>query len=171
MELLPIHIYILLHIKRANVEYAKMISKMTDLDIDEINKAIEDLMKLGYLERDSGSAIKRSRARFKRAKEVHKHHTYYKLSRKGELFVREIDEKYLKRYFDALLGTEGSKIIQSLFSKNVKPLNLDKDIIEKLRFYKLLSKSGRTTKFFKMFMRFAGINHPITFTHDALNIR
>jgi predicted transcriptional regulator len=157
MELLPIHIYILLHIKRANVEYAKMISKMTDLDIDEINKAIEDLMELDYLERDSGSAIKRSKARFKRAKEVHKHHTYYKLSREGELFVREIDEKYLKRYLNALLGTGGSEIIQSLFSKNVKSLNLDKDIIEKLQFYKLLSKSGKTTKFFKMFMRFAQI--------------
>ncbi len=135
-----------------------MLSKMTDLDVKEINKAIEDLMGGGYLERDSGSAIKRTKARFKMAKEVHKHHTYYKLSREGELFVRKIDENYLKEYFDNLLGSEGSKIIQLLFSGNVKSLNLNKEIMEKLQFYGILSSSQKITKFFRMFMRFAKIN-------------
>jgi len=98
-KLLPIHIYILLHLKRANVDYAKMIAKVTDLDLDVVKSAIEDLVKLGLIERDHGSALKRSKARFKKAFEVHKHHTYYKLSREGEitaaLLIYETGEREL----------------------------------------------------------------------------
>ena len=98
MQLFPIHLYILLHLKKANVDYAKMIAKMTELDLELVKTALEDLMKAGLIERDQGSALKRSKAKFKKAFEVHKHHTYYKLSKEGELLVRRIDERWLKEY-------------------------------------------------------------------------
>ena len=82
-DLLPVHLYVLAHLKRAGVDYAKMMAKVSGLSIELINDAIGDLLELGLVERDSGSAIKRSKARFKKAFEVHKHHTYYRLSRKG----------------------------------------------------------------------------------------
>ncbi|WP_457741302.1 DUF2250 domain-containing protein [Thermococcus sp.] len=95
-EILPIHLYVLVHLKKASVDYAKMMAKMSSLPLELIEDSINDLLELGLIERDSGSAIKRSRARFKKAFEVHKHHTYYHLSREGELFVRSIDERWLK---------------------------------------------------------------------------
>lgn len=83
LELLPVHLYVLAHLKKAGVDYAKMMVKMSELPLSLIEDAIRDLMEAGLVERDSGSAIKRSKARFKKAFEVHKHHTYYRLSREG----------------------------------------------------------------------------------------
>ncbi len=90
-----VEIYILLHLKYAGVEYAKMISKITGLELNEINNAIKNLVSHGLIERDEGKAIKRKEARFKKAKEVHKHHSYYKLTEEGKIMVRNMDEKWL----------------------------------------------------------------------------
>ena len=63
-----VEIYILLHLKYAGVEYAKMISKITGLELNEINNAIKNLVSHGLIERDEGKAIKRKEARFKKSK-------------------------------------------------------------------------------------------------------
>ena len=88
-----IELYIMLHLKYAGVEYAKMISKISGLPLEDINNAIKNLMEEGFIERDEGKAIKRKEARFKKAKEVHKHHSYYKLTEKGKVTLRNLDEK------------------------------------------------------------------------------
>ena len=154
-KLLPIHIYILLHPKRANVDYAKMIAKVTDLDLDVVKSAIEDLVKLGLIERDHGSALKRSKARFKKAFEVHKHHTYYKLSREGELFVRGIDEKWLKEHFNMLMGEGSFKLFKSLikakdFYSACKEIGVnDSRFFDEFLLHKFITPNGKKTKFFK----------------------
>jgi len=166
MYLTPLQLYILLHLKKANVEYVKMIMKMTEIDMEKIQDAINSLMELGLVERDSGSAIKRTKARFKRASEVHKHHSYYKLSRDGSLFVRNIDEKFMSNYFDSQLGTNGFQFIKILASsKNFKDacrkysntsINCEK-FMKSLHAWGFLTNTGKKTKLFILFVRFAEI--------------
>ncbi|GAB6135053.1 DUF2250 domain-containing protein [Thermococcus prieurii] len=157
-ELLPVHLYVLVHLKKAGVDYAKMMAKVSGLPLELIEDAIKDLLELGLIERDSGSAIKRSRARFKKAFEVHKHHTYYHLSREGELFVRSIDERWLKRYFNALFP-DGWKVVNALAgSRDVREagrkVQLNDDTIEELKVFRFVTEKGRKTEFFKRLWEF-----------------
>ncbi|AMQ17928.1 DUF2250 domain-containing protein [Thermococcus peptonophilus] len=160
LELLPVHLYVLSHLKKAGVDYAKMMAKISELPLSLIEDAVRDLMEAGLIERDSGSAIKRSKARFKKAFEVHKHHTYYRLSREGELFVRRIDEKWLKEYFNSLFPN-GWKVIKGL-SRSGKFEDLPQEfqreeIQEELLVYRFITPSGRATRFFSFLVEFLGI--------------
>ncbi|WP_297495855.1 DUF2250 domain-containing protein [Thermococcus sp.] len=160
LELLPVHLYVLAHLRKAGVDYAKMMAKMSELPLSLIEDTIKDLMETGLIERDSGSAIKRSKARFKKAFEVHKHHTYYRLSREGELFVRSIDEKWLESYFNSLFP-DGWKVVLALtkakgFNQLPKELRNDR-IREELVLHRFITPNGRKTTFFKLLAEFLGI--------------
>ena len=159
-RLLPVHLYVLAHLRKAGVDYVKMMGKMSELPLSTIEDAVRDLMEAGLVERDSGSAVKRSKARFKKAFEVHKHHTYYNLSREGELFVRSIDEKWLNEYFDSLLPG-GWKVVRALAeakSFNELPKNLRGDKIrEELLLHRFITPSGRKTEFFKLMVEFLDV--------------
>ncbi len=159
-QLLPIHFYILLHFKKAGVDYANMMAKMTELDVSLIKDAINDLLEAGLIERDSGSAVKRSKARFKKAFEVHKHHTYYRLSRKGELFLRSINEEWVKQYFTKLFN--GYDIVHMLakssdFQEVCKKLGNPKEcetLRNELILHRFITPSGKKTRFFKLLSEF-----------------
>ena len=161
MELSPLEIYILLHLKRANVEYAKMIMKITELNLKDIEIAIKSLEDMKLVERDSGSAIKRTRARFKRAAEVHKHHSYYRLSREGSLFVRRIDAKFLENYFEQKLGPGGFDFLRCLlhsknFEESCKHASINCELARTfLVSNNLITPSGNKTKFLRLFSSFA----------------
>ncbi|AMM53742.1 DUF2250 domain-containing protein [Pyrococcus kukulkanii] len=147
LKLLPVHLYVLLHLKKAGVDYAKMMAKVSGLPLDLINDAIRDLMEAGFIERDPGSAIKRSKARFKKAFEVPKHHTYYRLSRKGELFLRSFDPR---EYFNSLLPN-GWEVVRALAERrNVNELDLDMETVEELKVYRFITEKGRKTEFFRV---------------------
>ncbi len=158
LELLPVHLYVLAHLRRAGVDYAKMMAKMSGLNVELINGAIKDLTHVGLLERDSGSAIKRSRARFKKAFEVHKHHTYYKLSREGELFVRSIDERWLRKYFNTIIP-DGWKVVKALagvkeLEELKRELDIGSEVEEELRLHHFITDKGRKTDFFRLLWEF-----------------
>ena len=157
LELLPVHIYVLVHLKKAGVDYAKMMAKMSELPPPLIEDAIKDLMEAGLLERDQGSAVKRSKAKFKKAFEVHKHHTYYRLSRDGELFVRSIDEKWLRNYFNSLFP-DGWKVVKALVrAKGFSGLPKEsrrKELREELLLHRFITPTGRKTAFFNLLMEF-----------------
>lgn len=160
LELLPVHLYVLAHLKKAGVDYAKMMGKMSELPLPLIEGAITGLMEAGLIERGSGSAIKRSRARFKKAFEVHKHHTYYRLSREGELLVRSIDEKWLESYFNSLFpgGWEVVVALTKVKGFNELPKELRNDgIREELVLHRFITPNGRKTAFFKLLAEFLGI--------------
>jgi predicted transcriptional regulator len=152
-----------MHLKRANVEYAKMMAKVTDLDVEVVKSAIDNLLKLKLIERDSGSALKRSKARFKKAFEVHKHHTYYRLSREGELFVRKIDERWLKSHFDDVIGRGSFKLFKALiksktFQSACKELGLkESDFFDDFLLHRFITPNGKKTKFFKAFVVMLGL--------------
>ncbi len=161
MELSPLELYILLHLKRAGVDYAKMIMKVTALDLNNITNAINSLEKKGLVERDYGSAIKRTKARFKKAKEVHKHHSYYKLSKSGSILVREINGDFLRDYFNSIM-VNGYDFIKQLSLSNFEDICKDvngdcKEIKNDLISMNFITQSGRKTKFFKIFCSFADI--------------
>ncbi len=144
-------LYVLLHLRKAKIDYAKMMAKLTGLPLERINESIAALMEMGFVERDSGSAIKKSKAKFKKAYEVHKHHTYYKLTRKGEIFVRKIDESWLEDYFEKF----GRNTFQQLLKLAKKgKLNTDSEVLRKLGF---MSEKGRKTKFLQAFCYVANI--------------
>lgn len=156
-NLTPFHLYVLLHLKRAGVDYVKMMAKMTGLDQDLLQDAVDDLMEMGIVERDSGSAIKRSRARFKKAFEVHKHHTYYRLSREGQLLVRDIDTEWVRRYFDTLLGPGAFELLSCLSGRcelSRCKARIDERKRGDLVLYRLMTPSGRRTKFLGVLLQF-----------------
>ncbi|WP_297477706.1 DUF2250 domain-containing protein [Thermococcus sp.] len=160
LEILLVHLYVLAHLKKAGVDYAKMMAKMSELELPLIEDAIKDLIEIGLIERDSGSAIKRSRARFKKAFEVHKHHTYYRLSRAGELFLRSIDERWLREYFNSLFpgGWDVVRILTKVRSFNELPKGLRNDRIRgELVLHRFITPNGRKTAFFKLLAEFLGI--------------
>jgi predicted transcriptional regulator len=136
-------------------------AKVSGLPLELINDAIVDLLEIGLIERDPGSAIKRSKARFKKAFEVHKHHTYYRLSREGELFVRSIDGSWLKDYFNALLP-DGWRIVKALAeSRDMQETNrrveIDDETAEELRVLHFITEKGRKTELFKRLWEFLGV--------------
>ena len=109
-----VELYIMLHLKYAGIEYSKMISKISGLPINEVNNEIRKLMNNGIIERDEGKVVKRKEARFKKSYEVHKHHTYYKLTDKGKHTLREMDEKWFKNYFENVGRIENKKFAKIL---------------------------------------------------------
>ncbi len=86
----PLQVYILLHLKRADTEYAKGIARRLKISTAEVEEALGRLEAWSLVERSSGSAIKRSEARFKLAQEVRKHHLYYTLTRAGKHLLRKL---------------------------------------------------------------------------------
>lgn len=106
-ELSPLGLYILFHLRRANVDYAGSISRVAEAPIERVLEELDRLEAKGLIQRRvGGSSIKRSEARFKLSDEVHKHHIYYELSREGEELARELtrDPRRLSDYFDSLAG-------------------------------------------------------------------
>ncbi|WP_202318683.1 DUF2250 domain-containing protein [Archaeoglobus neptunius] len=99
----PVCLYILAHLHRAKVDYAKSISKMVAVPQKEIEKRLNELEKAGLVQKVTGSAIKRSEAKFKLSYEVHKHHTYYTLTRDGSHILRDLKNS-LEKYFSEISG-------------------------------------------------------------------
>ncbi len=155
----PLHLYILLHIKKAGVEYANMISKTAKIPLSAVRESLEDLLHAGFIERDSGSAIKRSKARFKKAHEVHKHHTYYLLSRDGEMLLRSMDRRWFEKYFRTILEAD-IPLSTLLNAENLEDLcsslpEVDCRMLEhKMRAHHLITSGGKRTDFFKMLLHF-----------------
>ncbi len=148
-DLTPLHLYVLLHLKRAKVDYAKIMAKMSGIDLERINSCIRDLVELGLVERDSGSAIKRSKAKFKKAFEVRKHHTYYRLTKKGERFVRKIDDDWLRDFFDKTVGKGAFERIV-----NSEHIGRDDELFERFLSQGLIRPSGKKTKLLELILTF-----------------
>ncbi|AEA46197.1 DUF2250 domain-containing protein [Archaeoglobus veneficus] len=103
VELKPLQVYILFHLRRANIDYAKSIARTLKMEQQEIEKVLKELEDMRFIERTHGSAIKRSEARFKLSHEVRKHHTYYGLTKDGEHTIRSIRDDF-SEYLAHLTG-------------------------------------------------------------------
>lgn len=104
-SLTPLQVYILAHLRQANIDYAKSIAKMMEMPIEKVAESLEELEKLGIIERTHGAAIKRTEARFKLSLEVRKHHTYYRLTKEGKHLLRTIKtNNLLGEYLSSISG-------------------------------------------------------------------
>ncbi len=110
----PLHIYILAHLSKANIDYAKSIAKVLKTEQSIVDQALKELEDLRIIERSHGSSIKRTKARFKLSYEVHKHHTYYKLTKEGELFLREIKKDFFAYLTDLIENEQSLDILKFL---------------------------------------------------------
>ena len=108
LSLEPIHLYILLHLRMAGIDYAKSIARLPKISIEDTLAALDELEALGLIERVHGSAIKRTQAKLKLSYEVRKHHTYYQLSRSGEALVKAMrrGRDFLKKIMELMTGHE-----------------------------------------------------------------
>ncbi|MGC8569823.1 DUF2250 domain-containing protein [Caldivirga sp.] len=89
VELTNRDIAVLVHLRKANVDYGKSIALNTGIPLQEVLQILDKLESMGLVERvKGGKTLKRSVARFKLSNEVRRHHVYYRLSRSGELLVR-----------------------------------------------------------------------------------
>ncbi len=109
------HFIVLLHLKRAKLDYAKSIHISTKLPIDEVNKILKELEDMYFIERSHGASIKRSEAKFKLAFEVRKHHTYYRLSKLGDHVTRMLRD--VEGYFEIKTGYKRSFDVLRFFNE------------------------------------------------------
>jgi len=84
-----------MHLLRAGIDYTYSIAKINGIEIGEVEALLEEMMHMGLVEKKGSSSIKRSDDAFKRSHEVHKHHTYYGLTRLGEITIREVKKRAL----------------------------------------------------------------------------
>lgn len=96
---------ILRHIKEAGLDYGMSISKRLHIRLCEVIDLLDELEKKGLIERGGASSLKNTEAKMKLSEEVHKHHTYYRLTREGELLLREArDEEALAKAYAGILS-------------------------------------------------------------------
>jgi predicted transcriptional regulator len=109
------YLQVLQHLKKANVDYGKSIMLNTKIPIQEVVDILDKLEALGLIERVHGATLKNTEAKFKLSSEVHKHHTYYRLTREGDHLLRNLDEKELiKAYIDLVKNDDLAKDILRL---------------------------------------------------------
>lgn len=113
-ELSPLELYILIHLRRASADYANAIAKRLKFPRDEVMRTLRRLEEACLVERSSGSAIKKSEARFKLTLEVRKHHLYFTLSRKGEHLLRSLLKKGIALYFKERYSEEAFELLEFL---------------------------------------------------------
>ena len=78
---------ILAYLKKLGPDYAKLLSFRFGRPIEELRARLEALLAKGLLERVEGRIVKYYHRRLKAVK--HRNHTYYAISRAGELLLRD----------------------------------------------------------------------------------
>ncbi|MDP7974851.1 MAG: ribonuclease Z [Thermoprotei archaeon] len=111
---------IMIHLERAGIDYAYSVARHNGMSLEQVEATLEDLVRKGLVERAGSSSIKRSDARFKRSDEVHKHHTYFSLTRAGKLALREVKlsaRKHAARLSGTKLGSLMRKGAETLMKE------------------------------------------------------
>jgi predicted transcriptional regulator len=80
---------ILLHLRAVKSDYVKSIVRNLKEPGDRVQEAVDGLFEMGLVEKVPSGMLKRKHVRLKRKLTTHQHHTYYTLSRKGDLFLRK----------------------------------------------------------------------------------
>ena len=91
-DLSDIELKILYYIYHSGPAFIKKLSARMDNDIQTLQKSVEALQRMEYLERVSGTMVE---YRLNRRNKIikHRNHTYYDLTRKGRLFMRNFQGK------------------------------------------------------------------------------
>ncbi len=82
---------ILEHFWLAKVDYAMNISRYTEIQRPVVLEYLNALEEDGLIEKFTNTSIKRTEAKLKKSAEVHKHHTYFQLTKLGISTLKSID--------------------------------------------------------------------------------
>lgn len=82
---------VLEHFQLAKVDYAKNITRYTEIQRTTVLKCLDELESEGLIEKYTNTSIKKTDAKLKRSPEVHKHHTYFQLTRAGTVMLKSIE--------------------------------------------------------------------------------
>ncbi|MFV9568345.1 DUF2250 domain-containing protein [Thermoanaerobacter mathranii] len=82
---------ILAYLKKLGPEYAKFLARRLGLSLEESRKRLQSLEKRGLIKRVERRIVKYYHRQRKSVK--HRNHTYYELTREGELFLRQARKK------------------------------------------------------------------------------
>ncbi len=138
---------VLEHFRIAKVDYAKNVTKYTEIQRDIVNQCIRNLESQGFLEKYTNTSIKRTAAKLKKSPEVHKHHTYYQITRSGILALNNINPKRYLAFLaedciSYLEGRKGSQTGGERESKLVKMGLINRDLKLTMMGKKVLNEIG-----------------------------
>lgn len=137
---------VLEHFWLAKVDYAKNITRYTEIQRPFVLECLGILEKDGLIEKYTNTSIKRTEAKLKKSPEVHKHHTYFQITRMGVSILKSIDTSaYLEVIGDECVSklkfkrerqAEDEKcermMRMGLLDKHLELTNLGKDILNAL---------------------------------------
>ena len=138
---------VLEHFRLAKVDYAKNVTKYTEIQRDTVLSYIQELESYGFLEKYTNTSIKRTSAKLKKSAEVHKHHTYYEITRGGIIALNEISPKSYLQYLasecislllgkkeNLILGDKSSKLVEmGLLKRNFDLTSLGRTVLNELK--------------------------------------
>lgn len=84
---------VLLHFKKYGTDYAKSLGRDLDLNKRDACKVLKLVFEKGYLDRKGSGMLKKKDAKLKRRVTTQPHHTYYMLSEKGAMLLKQLEEK------------------------------------------------------------------------------
>lgn len=113
---------ILEHFRLAKVDYAKNIMRYTEIQRSIIISSLRELERYGFIEKYTNTSIKRTEAKLKRSAEVHKHHTYFQITRAGSIVLKTID---IPGYLD-FLGEECIAMLKRKADRDLHDRKCDK---------------------------------------------
>lgn len=144
---------VLEHFRIAKVDYAKNITRYTEIQRDVVQECIGELRDLGFIEKYTNTSIKRTTAKLKKSAEVHKHHTYFRITRSGSSILNGITpdsylsflaEECISRLLRRSLrdGTDEkcTKLVKmGLLDRNLEITDLGKDVLTAAREKNIIS--------------------------------
>lgn len=134
---------VLEHFRLAKVDYAKNIMRYTEIRRPVVQACLLVLERKGLIEKYTNTSIKRTEAKLKKSAEVHKHHTYFQITKAGYSALKSIDarsylnalgkdciEKILKRKEREQGNAKCEKMIKmGILDKNLQLTALGKEIL------------------------------------------
>ena len=127
---------VLKHMQLAKVDYAKNITKYTEIRMDVVNNCLKYLKEIDAVTIYRNTSVKRTAAKLKKSSEVHKHHTYYSITKTGTGLLNEITPKLY-------LETMDISALNIFFRKKIVPE--DYVLREELIKFGIIDKKGKIT--------------------------
>lgn len=87
----PLAYLVLYHLDTVKGDYPRSMSGHLDAEREDVADLCAEMETAGLLERIESGMLKRRKVKLKRANETHQHHTYYRLSRRGDHLLRFLD--------------------------------------------------------------------------------
>ncbi|GGM75244.1 hypothetical protein GCM10007108_11450 [Thermogymnomonas acidicola] len=151
---------VLRHFQVARVDYAKNVTRYTEIPQERVRRHIERLREMGLLDIYRNTSIKRTEAKLKKSAEVHKHHTYFMINRKGELALKSITPKAYAMHLSpeelALLcrredrvvsaGATGHLVSMGLVDRELGLTDLGTQVLDAARRMHLVRCEGQRTQ-------------------------